>query len=58
MSRSIFLFIPFRTYSDTQGTIDGKQWLDLGCFEYEIPKGKFKDGDNVEVIIRKIRKGE
>ena len=36
----------------------GKQWLDLGCLEYEIPKGKFKDGDNVEVIIRKIRKGE
>ena len=37
---------------------DGKQWLDLGCLEYEIPKGKFKDGDNVEVILRKIRKGE
>lgn len=35
---------------------DGKQWLDLGCLEYKIPKGKFKDGDNVEVIIRKIRK--
>lgn len=35
---------------------DGKQWLDLGCLEYEIPKGKFKDGDNVEVIIRKIQK--
>lgn len=35
---------------------DGKQWLDLGCLEYEIPKDKFKDGDNVEVIIRKIRK--
>ena len=35
---------------------DGKQWLDLGCLEYEIPKGKFKDGDNVEVILRKIRK--
>ena len=26
---------------------DGKQWLDLVCLEYEIPKGKFKDGDNV-----------
>ena len=37
---------------------DGKQWLDLGCLEYEIPKGKFKDGDDVEVIIRKIQKGE
>ena len=35
---------------------DGKQWLDLGCLEYEIPKGKFKDGDDVEVIIRKIQK--
>lgn len=34
----------------------GKQWLDLGCLEYEIPKDNFKDGDNVEVIIRKIRK--
>ena len=34
----------------------GKQWIDLGCLEYEIPKDKFKDGDNVEVIIRKIRK--
>ena len=37
---------------------DGKQWLDLGCLEYEIPKDNFKDGDDVEVIIRKIRKGE
>lgn len=37
---------------------NGKQWLDLGCLEYEIPKGKFKDGDNVEVVLRKIRKGE
>lgn len=37
---------------------DGKQWLDLGCLEYKIPKGKFKDGDNVEVILRKMRKGE
>lgn len=36
----------------------GKQWLDLGCLEYEIPKDKFRDGDNVEVTIRKIRKGE
>lgn len=35
---------------------DGKQWLDLGCLEYKIPKDKFKDGDNVEVIIRKIQK--
>ena len=37
---------------------DGKQWLDLGCLEYEIPKDKFRDGDDVEIIIRKIRKGE
>lgn len=35
---------------------DGKQWLDLGCLEYEIPKDKFRDGDDVEVIIRKILK--
>ena len=35
---------------------DGKQWLDLGCLEYEIPKDKFRDGDDVEIIIRKIRK--
>ena len=35
---------------------NGKQWLDLGCLEYEIPKDNFKNGDNVEVIIRKIRK--
>lgn len=35
---------------------NGKQWLDLGCLEYKIPKGKFKDGDNVEVILRKIWK--
>lgn len=34
----------------------GKQWLDLGCLEYEIPKDKFRDGDDVEIIIRKIRK--
>ena len=34
----------------------GKQWLDLGCLEYEIPKDKFKNGDDVEVIIRKIQK--
>lgn len=37
---------------------DGKQWLDLGCLEYEIPKDKFKNWDNVEVIIRKVQKGE
>lgn len=37
---------------------DGKQWLDLGCLEYEIPKDKFKDGDNVEVIVRKVQKGD
>ena len=36
---------------------DGKQWLDLSCTEYEIPSDKFKDGDNVEIIIRK-KKGE
>ena len=32
------------------------QWLDLSCVEYEIPKDKFKDGDNVEIIIRKTQK--
>lgn len=36
---------------------DGKQWLDLSCTEYEIPVDKFKDGDTVEIIIRK-KKGE
>ena len=35
---------------------DGKQWLDLSCTEYEIPSDKFKDGDNVEIIIRKTQK--
>jgi len=37
---------------------DGKQWLDFSCMEYEIPSDKFKDGDNVEIIIRKTQKGE
>ena len=37
---------------------DGKQWLDLSCTEYEIPKALFKDGDNVEIFIRKTQKGE
>lgn len=37
---------------------DGKQWLDLSCREYEIPSDKFKDGDNVEIVIRKTQKGE
>ena len=37
---------------------DGIQWLDLSCMEYEIPKDKFKDGDNIEIIIRKAQKGE
>ena len=37
---------------------DGTQWLDLSCMEYEIPKDKFKDGDNVEIIIRKAQKGK
>lgn len=37
---------------------DGKQWLDISCTEYEIPSDKFKDGDNVEFIIRKAQKGE
>ena len=37
---------------------DGKHWLDLSCTEYEIPSDKFKDGDNVELIIRKAQKGE
>ena len=36
---------------------DGKQWLDLSCTEYEIPKTLFKDGDNVEILIRKAQKG-
>ena len=37
---------------------DGKQWLDLSCNEYEIPKALFKDGDNVEILIRKAQKGK
>ena len=37
---------------------DGKQWFDLSCTEYEIPKALFKDGDNVEIFIRKAQKGE
>ena len=37
---------------------DGKQWLDLSCTEYEIPSDKFKDGDTVEMIIRKTQKGK
>lgn len=37
---------------------NGKQWLDLSCTEYEIPKTLFKDGDNVEILIRKTQKGE
>ena len=37
---------------------DGKQWLDLSCTEYEIPKALFKDGDNVEILICKVQKGE
>lgn len=37
---------------------DGKQWLDLSCTEYEIPKDTFKDGDDVELIIRKKQKGK
>lgn len=37
---------------------DGKQWLDLSCREYEIPSDKFKDGDYVEIIIRKTQGGE
>ena len=36
---------------------DGKQWIDLSCTEYEIPEDKFKDGDDVELIIRKKQKG-
>lgn len=48
------------TYNDDGGEppYDGKQWLDLSCTEYEIPSDKFKDGDNVEIIIRKVQKGE
>lgn len=37
---------------------EGKQWLDLSCMEYEIPQTLFKDGDNVEIFIRKAQKGE
>ena len=37
---------------------DGKQWLDLSCTEYEIPSDKFKDGDKIEIFIRKVKKGE
>ena len=33
---------------------DGKQWLDLGCIEHEIPTDKFNNGDIVEILIRKI----
>lgn len=39
---------------DGEPPYDGKQWLDLSCTEYEIPNDKFKDGDNVEIIIRKV----
>ena len=37
---------------------EGKQWLDFSCMEYEIPKTLFKDGDNVEILIRKAQKGK
>lgn len=37
---------------------DGKQWLDISCMEYAIPYDKFKVGDKIEVVIRKIKKGE
>ncbi len=37
---------------------DGKQWLDLSCTEYEIPSDKFQDGDKIEIVIRKIKKGK
>jgi hypothetical protein len=37
---------------------DRKQWLDLSYTKYEVPKGKFKDGDKVELIIRKTQKGK
>lgn len=50
-----------KIYLDDDGgepPYDGKQWLDLSCTEYEIPSDKFKDGDNVEIIIRKTQKGE
>ena len=50
-----------KIYLDDDGgepPYDGKQWLDLSCTEYEIPSNKFKDGDNVEIIIRKTQKGE
>ena len=36
----------------------GKQWLDLSCVEYIIPKTLFKDGDKVEIFIHKAQKGE
>lgn len=50
-----------KIYLDDDGgepPYDGKQWLDLTCTEYEIPKDKFNDGDNVEIFIRKTQKGE
>lgn len=37
---------------------DGKQWLDISCMEYAIPYDKFKVGDKIEIVIRKIKKGE
>lgn len=37
---------------------DGEQWLDISCMEYEIPSDKFKVGDKIEIVIRKIKKGE
>ena len=46
-----------KIYLDDDGgepPYDGKQWLDLSCTEYEIPKDRFNDGDDVEILIRKI----
>lgn len=30
----------------------------INCTEYELPEDKHKDGDEVELIIRKKQKGE
>ena len=32
---------------------DGKTWLDLESTEYAIPTDKFKEGDEVDIILRK-----
>ena len=53
--------------NDTMGMELAKHFFELGlkvkqesndCMEYEIPKTLFKDGDNVEILIRKAQKGK